>query len=174
MDPSKLASLIDETAAQLTQFDSIAPFKEFLEEDKLAVQELISTNFADISSRKELINSKLHFAKVHFLELRASRFDFKQSPRVIRALYMSTVHGPWIAYELISEANADTIYRSTKAFPTLNEDLGDGYFKNKSSGNLTKFTYFPDLDNFFAIIATNREDIEDPSYTWNKVIEYFN
>ncbi|RAU81355.1 hypothetical protein [Pontibacter arcticus] len=174
MDYKNISTLIQFTSRDIEEINTLSGFREYLKPYNLVVEELDSSNFADIPSREVPNNDELYFAKVHFVELRGHRPNPSALHNSIRALYMRTVHGPWIAYELVSEGFSNQVYDCTIGFRAFAEPVDDGYFRCKANGNVFRFSYYPDLNNYFAIVAANREDIENTGYSWNKIIEYFN
>jgi len=174
MDSTTFATITHFTGRKLSTFSSGEDFEKFLKESHLNVSELDSGNFADIPTREVPDNNGLFFAKTHLLELKARMIERRTSPRSMRALYINTIHGPWIAYEVLSKTYLDEVYDSIKAFSMLEEDLGNGYFKNKVSGSFMKISFYPDLNKYFVIITEHKEDLDHVIYSWNKILTYFN
>jgi len=173
-----LSRIIDFTCKDLRSFITIDDYLDFLNTSSVInIKKVSSTDFSDMPTKNTSLDrrEKLYFTPVNLIEFELPTDSIDNelpTPTKIKALYMNTINGPWIAIDIQNKEVTNNIVGTTIGMGRF-EEIETGHFKYLIAPNFLKIAYLPELNKFIATLSTNFEDLNHPIYSWNKIVDCF-
>ena len=170
---SELFTLIAFLSKDLNNIKNQNDFEQYIDKDDkrklllLKSDEFWDFPFNNLPVLRDDKNSIIYVYRFRLLH------DVTNEPTYIKVMYINSVHGAFIAFDLVNKEIASDIGSSSIGMSHVIVDLGQGHFQFVNSPNFYKLVYHPELDKYFAILTCYQELYQHPWYAQNKLLDNF-